>query len=58
LGSQFNRSADQIVLTWTTGTLLQATNLLGPWVPVANATSPHTNSVTATGQMFFRLSSQ
>jgi len=56
LTSQFNSSANQLVLTWSTGTLLQATNLLGPWLPVANATSPNTNSVTAAKQMFFRLS--
>jgi hypothetical protein len=56
LTSQFNASANQLVLTWSAGTLLQATNLLGPWVAFPNATSPQTNSVTAAPQRFFRVS--
>ena len=44
----------QLVLTWSWGTLLQATNLLGPWTPV-QAASPYTNSRTAS-QQFFRIS--
>jgi glucuronoarabinoxylan endo-1,4-beta-xylanase len=42
-----------LVLAWPYGTLLQATNLLGPWSP-ANATSPYTNNL-ALPQQFFRL---
>jgi poly(hydroxyalkanoate) depolymerase family esterase len=44
----------QMVLTWPWGTLLQATNLLGPWTPV-QAASPYTNSPIAP-QQFFRIS--
>jgi hypothetical protein len=46
--------SNQLVLTWTWGTLVQATNLLGPWTQVA-AASPYTNSTTA-AQQFFRIS--
>jgi len=47
----------QLVLTFTNGTLLQATNLSGPWTPVGGATSPYTNNITTNGpRMFFRLS--
>jgi hypothetical protein len=48
----------QLVLTWSSGTLLSATNVAGPYLPVAGATSPYTNNVTAAPQMFFKLSSQ
>ena len=47
-------NGNQVVLTWTWGTLLQATNLLGAWTPVP-ASSPYTNSPTAP-QQFFRIS--
>ena len=47
-------NGNQVVLAWTWGTLLQATNLLGPWTPVP-VTSPYTNSPTAP-QQFFRVS--
>ncbi|HXR06955.1 MAG TPA: LamG-like jellyroll fold domain-containing protein, partial [Candidatus Acidoferrum sp.] len=45
----------QLVLSWNAGTLLQATNLTGPWTP-SGATPPYTNNLTGR-QMFFRLSS-
>ena len=41
------------VLNWTAGTLLQATNLSGPWV-TNPATSPYT-VVPTNAQMFYRL---
>ena len=47
-------SNNQLVLTWQWGTLLQATNLLGPWSAV-QAASPYTNSAAAP-QQFFRIS--
>jgi hypothetical protein len=47
-------SGNQIVLTWSWGTLLQATNLTGPWTAI-QAASPYTNSQTAS-QQFFRIS--
>jgi len=47
---------NKLVLSWSSGTLLQATNLTGPWVPVPGATSPYTNDVTTAPRGFFRLS--
>jgi hypothetical protein len=47
-------NGNMLVLTWTNGTLLSATNLLGPWTPVG-ATSPYTNNVTTAPQRFFRV---
>ena len=43
----------QLVLTWPTGTLLQAPALTGPWT-TNNAASPYTNSVTGAKQ-FYRV---
>ncbi len=42
------------VLTWATGSLLEATNLAGPWV-TNSAVSPYTMAPT-NAQMFYRLS--
>jgi hypothetical protein len=45
-----------LVLTYS-GTLLDATNVAGPWTPVAGATSPYTNILdSATPDLFFKLS--
>jgi len=41
------------VLKWTTGTLVQATDLSGPWV-TNSAVSPYTVMPT-NSQMFYRL---
>jgi hypothetical protein len=51
------RNGNQFVISWTTGTLQQSTNVTGPWTPTG-ATSPFTNTITATNvpQMFYRLS--
>ena len=50
------RNGNQLLLTWSVGTLLQATNLTGPWTPTG-ATSPYTNDMTTNGpRMFYRLS--
>ncbi len=49
------RNGNQLILSWTTGTLQEATNVLGPWTP-NGATSPYTNDVTAKPEMFYRLS--
>jgi hypothetical protein len=47
-------SGSNIVLNWQTGTLLQATNLLGPWTTNSSATSGY--SIPATnGDQFFKL---
>jgi YD repeat-containing protein len=46
----------QLVLTYT-GTLLSATNVAGPFLPVAGATSPYTNILSSTvPDVFFELS--
>jgi hypothetical protein len=44
----------QFVMTWTYGTLLQATNVLGPWT-TNPATSPYTVIVSNAPQKFFKL---
>ena len=46
---------NNLVLTYT-GTLHSATNVAGPYLPVAGATSPYTNDVTTAPQMFYKLS--
>jgi hypothetical protein len=46
---------NQFILSWSSGTLLQATNAVGPWTPTG-AASPFTNDVTASPRMFYRLS--
>jgi hypothetical protein len=43
----------QLILTWPTGTLLQAPALTGPWT-TNNAASPYTNSVTGAKE-FYRV---
>ena len=48
-------NGNQLVVTWTGGSLLQATNITGPWTPTG-ATSPFTNNVTTHPQMFYRVS--
>jgi hypothetical protein len=47
-------SGANLVLSWTHGTLMQATNLAGPWTPVTGAAPPSFN-VTPAGQMFYRV---
>ncbi|MGA2853886.1 MAG: LamG-like jellyroll fold domain-containing protein, partial [Verrucomicrobiota bacterium] len=50
-------SGSQLVLKWPYGTLLQATNVAGPWTPVAGAVSPYTNLINMTApNMFYKLS--
>ncbi len=49
----YSRSGSSLQLTWLYGTLLQATNVTGPWT-VSGKASPFT--VTTTGpQMFYRV---
>jgi hypothetical protein len=51
---QISRLADgNVQLQWTFGTLLQATNLLGPWITNTTATSPYVVSPT-NAQEYFR----
>jgi hypothetical protein len=49
-----SRSGSSLVLNWQSGTLLQATNLLGPWTTNASAVSGYTVPAT-NGSLFFRL---
>jgi hypothetical protein len=48
-------NGNKLVLTWAGGSLLQATNVTGPWTPTG-ATAPYTNIISAAPQMFFKLS--
>jgi hypothetical protein len=47
------RSGDNLILNWSTGTLLEATNVTGPWITNSSA-SPYTLAPTAP-QKFYRL---
>jgi hypothetical protein len=47
-------SGNQVVLTWTRGTLQSANVLIGPYVDVPIATSPYTNAVSG-AQQFYRV---
>ena len=49
----FLTSGGSLILTWLQGSLLQASNLMGPWT-ANNATSPYTNQPSYT-QMFYRV---
>jgi hypothetical protein len=46
-------TGDSIVVTWSSGHLLTATNLLGPWTTNTTATPPLTNTITGS-TMFFK----
>lgn len=47
------QTGSNLVLNWPSGTLLQATNLMGPWI-TNSATSPYTNQPN-NPQMFYRV---
>lgn len=49
------RYSNSLVLTWSNGTLQQATNPLGPWTQTGTS-SPYTNDMSTNSQMYFRLS--
>ena len=54
---QASRTGNDFVITWPDNTysLQSATNVLGPWTNVANATSPYSNGLNIFPQQFFRL---
>lgn len=52
-GLSIARSSASVVLTWGYGTLVESTNVTGPWTP-ASGTSPMTNSPTD-GTHFYGL---
>jgi hypothetical protein len=56
-GLNILRVGSNVVVTWTTGTLLTAPAASGPWTTNAAATSPYTNAITGS-QKFFRLQIQ
>jgi hypothetical protein len=47
------QAGSNVVLSWPSGVLLQATNVVGPWA-TNNATSPYTNQPSQP-QMFYRV---
>ncbi len=52
-------SGSALTLTWANyGSLQSATNLAGPWVPVAGAASPFVVGTTNAGAQFFRVKVQ
>jgi hypothetical protein len=55
----FSISGGTLTLTWSSGTLLQSSNVLGPYVPVGGA-SPPSYSVPVSGapKMFYRVQVQ
>ncbi len=46
------KSGSNVVLTWASGTLLEAPSLLGPWTTNSAAVSPYTNAATGSAQFF------
>jgi hypothetical protein len=49
-----SNTAEGITITWPTGTLQYATDVIGPWFDLTGTNSPY--SVPATGlQQFFRV---
>jgi len=52
-----NASGQSAVVTWTVGALQSAPAVTGPYTAVTGATSPFTNTVTAS-QQFFRIKLQ
>jgi hypothetical protein len=48
------RSGSSVVLTWSSGTLLQAPTLLGPWTTNSAAVSPYTAKAT-NGAEFYKV---
>jgi beta-glucanase (GH16 family) len=55
VGAEF--SSGNLILTWPSGTLQSATNILGPWMDLNGATSPLTNPTTES-QEFYRIQLQ
>jgi hypothetical protein len=46
-----------LILSWTQGVLQSASSITGPWSDVIGASSPYTNSLSAS-QAFYRLKLQ
>ncbi len=50
-----SRSANQVEITWTTGTLESATSVAGPWSAVAGAAAPSYRVTPEGSQRFYRV---
>ena len=50
-------SAGSLIFDWPFGTLLSASNVVGPWSPVTGATSPYTN-LPGEPQQFYQIKVQ
>ena len=50
----FQKTGNQLTLTWPTGTLQSAPQVNGPYTDVAGATSPYPINTTG-GQQFYRV---
>jgi hypothetical protein len=57
LNAELNGSG-QLILQWSTGTLLSATDVNGPYTPVIGATSPHPVNPADAQRRFFRVQVQ
>lgn len=51
-------SARNVVVTWPGGTLLQSTNVLGPWTPVSGATNGVYSTAASGTAMFYKVQLQ
>ena len=54
----YSRSGSSLQLTWSYGTLLQATNVTGPWTVNGNALPPSYTIAPTGPQMFYRVQVQ
>jgi Concanavalin A-like lectin/glucanases superfamily/Bacterial Ig-like domain (group 2)/Immunoglobulin I-set domain len=57
LGTSLSGSGT-LTLTWSSGMLLEATNVTGPWTPVPGATSPYSVSTSGGRMMFYQVQVQ
>jgi hypothetical protein len=48
-------NGESLELIWQTGTLVQSTNVAGPYAPVSGATAPYYKVTPGVGNMFYRV---
>ena len=55
-----SQSGGNFIINWSTGTLLNATNIMGPWTPVAGASPPsYSVPISSSGPVnFYRVKVQ
>ena len=51
-------SGSNVTIGWSAGTLMSATNVVGPWSPVPEAAPPSYNVTNTEPQLFFRAKVQ